>query len=184
MGSPAPGHALVQAFAAERPQVVVEVSMRRNLALALSAVLRRELDVAAGDVASLDQPLPRELSAEKVTGSRLAAPVSDRSELAGDPALGAGDLRGSGLWWPRQASSPELDSFLAAPARFLAGRGGVDQRHRPARRHVRDPVESHPHRVVQDPCRKRFGRGWTRECAMALHEHEADFGHATAQRTS
>jgi hypothetical protein len=94
--------------------------MRRNLALALSAVLRRELDVAAGDVASLDQPLPRELSAEEVTGSRLAAPVSDRSELAGDPALGAGDLRGSGLWWPRQASSPELDSFLAAPARFLA----------------------------------------------------------------
>lgn len=115
-----PVHALVRSFALERPEVTVELSMRRNFPLALAAVVRRELDVAAGNVANLPGSLPEGLSTELVTGTQLAALVNDRSELAARELLGPDDLRRCGLWWPRQASSPELNAFVEEYARSLA----------------------------------------------------------------
>ncbi len=88
-----PIHALVQAFTADHPEAVVELSMRRNLPQALTALARREIDVATGNLANLGEPLQAGLAAELITGTRLAALVNERNELAVHDAVRAQDLR-------------------------------------------------------------------------------------------
>lgn len=114
-----PIHALVQAFAADHPEAVVELSMRRNLPQALTALARREIDVATGNLANLGEPLQAGLAAELITGTRLAALVNERNELAAHDSVRAQDLRRRRLWWPVQASSPELSAFADEYARFI-----------------------------------------------------------------
>jgi len=109
----------VQSFAADHPEAVVELSMRRNLPQALTALARREIDVATGNVANLAEPLQAGLAAELITGTRLAALVNERNELAAHDAVGTQDLRRRRLWWPVQASSPELNAFADEYARFI-----------------------------------------------------------------
>jgi DNA-binding transcriptional LysR family regulator len=106
-----PPHALVQAFASARPDVIVELSMRRNLLQALTALQRREIDAATGNVTGLAEPLPPELTCELVTTTPLAALVHQRSTLATRATITPDDLRQHRLWWPTQPGSVELNRF-------------------------------------------------------------------------
>jgi DNA-binding transcriptional LysR family regulator len=103
-----PVGALVRGFADRHPGAVVEISMRRNLPQALNALRRCELDIAFGNVAGLDGPRPADLSRELVTYEPIAALVNRRSARAAVDAITPEHLRRHGLWWPVQASSPEL----------------------------------------------------------------------------
>jgi DNA-binding transcriptional LysR family regulator len=111
--------ALVQAFASARPDVIVELSMRRNLLQALTALQRREIDAAAGNVASLPEPLPAELTCELITTSPLAALVHQHSPLAARATITPDDLRQHRLWWPMQPGGVELNQFAAAYAESI-----------------------------------------------------------------
>jgi hypothetical protein len=102
--------------------VIVELSMRRNLLQALTALQRREIDAAAGNVAGLSEQLPAELSCELVTTSPLAALVHQHSPLATRATITPDDLRQHGLWWPTQPGSVELNQFAAAYAEPSASR--------------------------------------------------------------
>jgi DNA-binding transcriptional LysR family regulator len=106
-----PPLALVRAFADSHPDAVIELSMRRSLPQSLAALQRHELDLALGNVANLDQPLPKYLTAQLVTSSPLAALVNVHSDLAPTATIRPSDLQRRGLWWPVQASSAELAAF-------------------------------------------------------------------------
>lgn len=114
-----PPYALVQSFAAARPALVVHTGMRRSLPLALTALQRREIDGAFGNVPGLGQPLPPGLSSELVTTTPLAALVNSSHPLAERPRLAPEDLREYGLWWPTEPGSLELDRFAADYARAI-----------------------------------------------------------------
>ena len=104
-------HAAVLAWARRHPEIPVELSMRRSLPLALAALRRGELDLAFGDVASLDHPLPDDLRAEVAVQTPLVALVNRDGPLGAATVVTHDDLRRHGLWWPAGASSPELNRF-------------------------------------------------------------------------
>lgn len=114
-----PPYALAQSFAAARPDLVVETSMRRNLPLALKAVQRREIDAAFGNVAGVGQPLPPSLNSELITTTPLAALLNARHPLADRSQLLPKDLSQHALWWPTEPGSPELERFAADYARAV-----------------------------------------------------------------
>lgn len=117
-----PPHALVRAFAAAHPDLVVETSMRRSLPLALTALRRREIDAALGNASGLVQPLPVGLTGELVTTTPLAALLNARHPLAARDHLSPQDLRRYGLWWPAEPGSPELNDFAAEYSRAVGVR--------------------------------------------------------------
>lgn len=110
-GDAHPPARLVRKLAQQQPELVLELSGRRNLPQALRAVRRGDIDLAFGNLASLGAPLARELSARLVTCSRLAVLVSASSDLARRNEVRPEDLRASRVWWPVQGSSPELVSY-------------------------------------------------------------------------
>lgn len=114
-----PPFALVESFATGRPDLVVQMGMRRSLPLALTALQRREIDAAFGNVAGLSRPLPPGLSSELVTTTPLMALLNSNHPLAARSHLSADDLREHGLWWPTEPGSPELDRFATDYARTL-----------------------------------------------------------------
>ena len=93
--------------------------MRRSLPLALTALQRREVDAAFGNVPALDQPLPPGLDHELVATTPLVALLNSSNPLSARPHLTPDDLRPHGLWWPTQPGSPELDRFAADHARRI-----------------------------------------------------------------
>ena len=106
--------ALVRSFTAAHRGTLVEVSMRRALPAAVQALARHELDVAFGNLATLEHDLPPHLTAVLVTTEPLALLVNARGPLAGTVPVGPDELRAHGLWWPLQATSPELAAFVVA----------------------------------------------------------------------
>jgi hypothetical protein len=87
--------------------------MRRDLAAAVAALERHELDLAFGNVAGLERPLPDDLSARLVTLDPLAVLVNAGGPLAARDKLTPADLARHGLWWPAAGSSAELRAFAA-----------------------------------------------------------------------
>jgi DNA-binding transcriptional LysR family regulator len=88
---------LVRAAARERPEIVVEISMRRDLSSAVGALERHELDLAFGNVANLERPLPGEMSAELVTTDPIAVLVNARGALAARDHVTPADLAQHGI---------------------------------------------------------------------------------------
>jgi DNA-binding transcriptional LysR family regulator len=109
----------VRALAHEQPDLVVELSMRRDLAEAVGALQRHEIDLAFGNPAGLETPLPPELTSELVLTDTVAALVSVRSELAARDHLTPADLVRNGLWWPAAGSSRELRRAVRGYARSI-----------------------------------------------------------------
>jgi DNA-binding transcriptional LysR family regulator len=102
-----PPEALVRAFAADHPDAILEIGMRRNLPAALDALRRHELDAVLGNVTSLGKALAPGLSARLVATTPLGALVTDGRE-----AVTWEDLRRSGVAIPSQPSLPEFRGFL------------------------------------------------------------------------
>jgi DNA-binding transcriptional LysR family regulator len=98
-------------LARAHPDLVIELSMRRDLVEALAAVHRHELDVAFGNVANLHRPLSPELTAELVMTDPIAVLVNARSALAEREHVTPADLAREGLWFPMAGSSQELRAF-------------------------------------------------------------------------
>jgi DNA-binding transcriptional LysR family regulator len=109
----------VRTVAREQPGIVVELSMRRDLAEALAALQRHEIDLAFGNVAALDQPLPPELTAERVMTDTVSALVSVQSPLADRVRITPADLAHHDIWWPMAGSSQELRSSVEEYARSI-----------------------------------------------------------------
>lgn len=114
-----PPYALVHSFAAARPDLVVQTSMRRSLPLALTALQRREVDVVFGNVSGIGRLLPPGLDDELVTATPLAALLNSSNPLSERSVLTPDDLRQHGLWWPTEPGSPELDRFATDYARMI-----------------------------------------------------------------
>jgi DNA-binding transcriptional LysR family regulator len=102
-----PPEALIRKFAADHPDAILEIGMRRNLCAALDALRRHELDAVVGNVATLGNGLPPGLSARLVATTPLGALVTDGRE-----AITWDDLRRTGLAIPSQPSLPEFRAFL------------------------------------------------------------------------
>lgn len=128
-----PPAALMRAIARERPELVIELSMRRDLAEAIAALERHDLELAFGNVANLARPLSTALSAELVATDPIAVLVNTQSALADRDLLTPVDLARHGLWWPIPGSSQELRAFATEYATSIgatlntAGRNlGID----------------------------------------------------------
>jgi DNA-binding transcriptional LysR family regulator len=102
---------LVRDVAREQPDLVVDLSMRRDLARALGALERHELDLAFGNAANLDRPLPPGTTARLVTTDPIAVLVNVRGALAEREHVTPADLVRRGVWWPSAGSSAELRGF-------------------------------------------------------------------------
>jgi DNA-binding transcriptional LysR family regulator len=109
----------VRAIVRDQPDIVVELSMRRDLGKGLDALQRHELDLAFGNVEGLGHALPRELTAELVMTDPIAALVSTRSHLARRDQITPADLACSGIWMPMAGSSEELRAFTEAYAQSI-----------------------------------------------------------------
>jgi DNA-binding transcriptional LysR family regulator len=116
----------MRAIAHEEPDVVVELSMRRDLAAALEALARHELDLVFGNVDGLGGPLPPGLTAELLMRDEIAILVSTRSELAHRDHVTPADLVRTGIWWPTAGSSREVRVFAEEYARSIGARLAAD----------------------------------------------------------
>jgi len=85
--------------------------MRRDLARALGALERHELDLAFGNAANLDRPLPPGTTARLVTTDPIAVLVNVRGVLAERGHVTPADLVRRGVWWPSAGSSAEVRGF-------------------------------------------------------------------------
>jgi len=103
--------AAMRAVSRRQPDVVLELSMRRDFVESLRALQRHDIDLAFGNVANLDGPLPREVSAELVLTDPIAVLVNANGDLAARDLLTPSDLAASGLWWPMAGGSRELSAF-------------------------------------------------------------------------
>ena len=118
-----PPEALIRAFAADHPDAIFEIGMRRNLPAALDALRRHELDVVVGNVTTLGKALAPGLSARLVAATPLGALVMDGRE-----AITWDDLRQAGLAIPSQRSVPEFRGFLLEFAAALDAPTRTDTR--------------------------------------------------------
>lgn len=114
--------ALMRAAARADRELVVELSMRRDLAAAVAALQRHEIDLAFGNAAALGAPLPQGLSSELIGTDTLAALVSSHGPLAGRDHLTPDDLARHGIWWPLAGSSGELQAFVTGYAQSIGAR--------------------------------------------------------------
>lgn len=108
---------LVRQVLASHPGLKVEISMRRGLLAALSAMARNEIDVAFGRTRDLGQPLPPHLSQAVVRLEPMHVLLGDTHPLAGRAVLRPAELRDVGLWTPDTGSAHEWDAFLNRFAR-------------------------------------------------------------------
>lgn len=112
---------------ARTPGVRVDPSMRQGLALALPAVLGRELDAAFGRVHDLGRPWPADLRHRPVHLEPLHAYVFAGHPLADRTVLRPADLREAGIAMPDPGGAEEWRGYLTRfctefgiPLRFTA----------------------------------------------------------------
>ncbi|WP_433323644.1 LysR family transcriptional regulator [Spirillospora sp. CA-294931] len=96
------------------PDLAIEVSARRDLAGALKALQRREVDAVFGRVHDLGRPWPSGLDRRPVVLAPYQVALSARHPLAGREVVGPDDLRATGVWFPFGDTAPELRSLLRA----------------------------------------------------------------------
>jgi DNA-binding transcriptional LysR family regulator len=103
---------IVRRLAAQLPQLVPELSMRRSLSAALDALERDEIDVAFGRPYDLGRAVPSGLALQPLYLDPVSVVMSTQHPLAGTEVLTVDHLRGTGLWWPLQDRQGELLGYL------------------------------------------------------------------------
>jgi DNA-binding transcriptional LysR family regulator len=103
---------IVGRLAAQLPELLPELSMRRSLSAALDALERDELDVAFGRPYDLPRPPPPGLALQPVRLDPLAVVMAARHPHADAEVLTPEDLRSTGLWWPLENSQGEVAGFI------------------------------------------------------------------------
>jgi DNA-binding transcriptional LysR family regulator len=103
---------IVRRLAAQLPQFLPELSMRRSLSAALDALERDELDVAFGRPYDLLRSIPPGLALQPVYLDPLAVVMSVHHAHADAEVLTPEDLHSAGLWWPLENSQGEVAGFL------------------------------------------------------------------------
>lgn len=101
--------ALVRRVLDRSPGYELEISMRRSLVAATSALERGELDVAFGRV---HNPLPASLQSAIVRFEPLRVLVGVDHPLADRTELRPAELRRAGIWVPNPGSATEWDGYL------------------------------------------------------------------------
>jgi DNA-binding transcriptional LysR family regulator len=104
---PAPMRALRQVSAA-LPDLEIEVTLRRSLSDAVTALQRREIDAAFGRVHDIGFPWPDELRHCLVVLQPVDVAMLTHHPLAGATSIHPGDLRDCGLWWPIGGRATEV----------------------------------------------------------------------------
>jgi DNA-binding transcriptional LysR family regulator len=107
----------MRSIALDHPSLVVELSMRRDLAKAVAALERHEVDLVFGDASRLQQPLPDALVAERVLTDEIGLLVNENSVWAEREVLAPMVL--DRIWFPLAGSSPELRAFAEEYARTV-----------------------------------------------------------------
>lgn len=110
--------AVVRAFAVEHPDVVVDVSMRRNFRAALDALRRDEVDIAFGNVATSPETCQKACRARL----RCSAWQQHRSTSGAHSPRPTGRTRGaaaSRAGVPAQKSRDEFSRFVAEYAKSI-----------------------------------------------------------------
>jgi DNA-binding transcriptional LysR family regulator len=104
--------ALLRRVLATDPDLQLEISMRRSLVAATSALERGEIDLAFGRVQDLGRPLPTGLRSLLVRLEPMRVLVGADHPLAGRTEVPVAELRQHGLWVPNPGSAVEWDSYL------------------------------------------------------------------------
>jgi DNA-binding transcriptional LysR family regulator len=135
----------------QAPDLLVELSMRRSIVLAIEALQRRQLDAAFGRVNDLPHPWPEELAHRLVLLTPLALAVSTDHPAAQEAVLHPTELAQWEFLVPTQGSSSELLGYwerfakdFAVPMHDSGSNLGLDL----GLDQVLDRVRQHPSRVT------------------------------------
>ena len=137
---------IVSRLAAQLPQLIPELSMRRSLSAALDALDHDDLDVAFGRPYDLPRAVPSGLALHPVYLDRLAVVMSARHDHADIAVLTPEDLRRTGLWWPLANGPEEVVGFLGRYAAQFAIPYTTDGLNLGVE-HLLDTLRTHPTRV-------------------------------------
>jgi DNA-binding transcriptional LysR family regulator len=113
---------LMRAIGVSQPDLVLELSMRRDLGDAIMALEAHQVDLAFGNVEGLEREPAPELSSEIVARDRIAILLHAGDALAERGHVTPDDLVRRGIWWPTAGSSRELRAFADAYARSIGAR--------------------------------------------------------------
>jgi DNA-binding transcriptional LysR family regulator len=114
--------ARIRELALAVPEDMIEISERRNLPSALTALLRGELDVAFGRVHDLGRAWPPQLEHQLIELAGGIVVMSTDSPVAGTGPLPAAELARARILAPTAGSSPELFGWW----RRIAERFGME----------------------------------------------------------
>jgi DNA-binding transcriptional LysR family regulator len=135
----------VSRLAAQVPQLIPELSMRRSLSAVLDALERDELDMGFGRPYDLSREIPPSVALQPVYLDPLAVIMSVHHARADAEVLTPEDLRSMGLWGPIE--NREVAGFLARyAARFAIPTvtDGLNLGHD----YFLDTIRAHPTRVA------------------------------------
>lgn len=107
---------LMRNLGRQRPDLPLELSMRRDLGEAVRALERHEVDLAFGNIGALERPLPTGVTSEVVAEDAIAVLVSARNPHARFARVTPEDLVRTGISWPMAGSSRELRAVVGAYA--------------------------------------------------------------------
>lgn len=109
--------AMLRALIDRDPLLRIQPSMRQGLAVALPAVVNREIDAAFGRVHDLGRPWPPELARRLVHLEPVHVFVSEDHSLASRATLRMADLRPAGIAMPDPGGSVEWHGYLTRMSR-------------------------------------------------------------------
>jgi DNA-binding transcriptional LysR family regulator len=138
---------LVRQLSSHLPQLVPEISMRRNLLAALDALARDDIDAACGRPYDLSDTPPPGLTMQPLYLEPLAVATASRHPFADAAVLTPDDLRTTGIWSPIDNGPEELAGLFHRfatefdiPFHIEGLNLGLDS--------LLDAIQAHPQRVT------------------------------------
>jgi DNA-binding transcriptional LysR family regulator len=110
---------MIHGLLEQTPGLSIQLSMRRSLADALTAISHGELDACFGRVHATGEPWPAGLVDQPALLERYAVALSVDHALAGAPVLRPADLTESTMWCAYEGSPAELHDWWRRLAAHL-----------------------------------------------------------------